>query len=488
MLNDKRLLKCADMVSGKGAVCDVGTDHAYLPVYLVENDICPYAVAGDIADGPLEAAAATVNKAGLSALVSVVKSDGLKNISPEGITDVIIAGMGAETISSIIEAAPWLHNDINLILQPMTKVPFLRRWLYENGYEIIREEAVCDDEYIYTIMNVRYSGFRINISNIFADLGMFDFNDRNSVKYAQRQIRRLSSVSDGLKRSGRGADTSAIDEECRIITGIAEGKHRVTVGMIYDEINRIAPFRTQDSWDNSGLLVGDRETEVKGVITALDITHEVIGEAIAKKANLIISHHPVIFTPLKKLSMSDPAVRMAAYGISAICVHTPLDKAVNGINDIIADMICCEFSTSGTRYPIIPENESSADGDGRIIELTEENLTARDFAGRLGKMFGNDHIRYSTGMSIIKKAAICSGSGGSLLSYVKSHNCDAYITGDIKHDVWLDAVSSGISLFDCGHYYTERMSADYLSAFIRTVAPGIKTETAECCTDAVQYI
>lgn len=487
MLNDKRLLKCADMVSGKGAVCDVGTDHAYLPVYLVKNDLCPYAVAGDIADGPLEAASATVNREGLSALISVVKSDGLRNISPEGITDVVIAGMGAETISSIIEAAPWLHNGVNLILQPMTKVPYMRRWLYDSGYEIIKEEAVCDGEYIYTVMNVRYTGFRISVSDIFADLGMFDFTERNAVKYAQRQIRRLSSVSDGLKRSGREADTSAIDEECRIMNEIASGEYKITVGRVYDAIDRIAPFRTQDSWDNSGLLVGDRDTEVKGILTALDITHEVIGEAIARKANLIISHHPVIFTPLKSLSMNDPAVRMAAYGISAICVHTPLDKAVNGINDMIADMLSREFETTGSRVPVIPERENSADGDGRIIEITEE-VSAAEFARRLGKVFGNSHLRYCSGMRRIRKVAVCSGSGGSLLSYVKKCECDAYITGDVKHDVWLDAVSSGISLFDCGHFSTERMSADYLSAYLRTAVTGITAETAACCIDAVQYI
>ena len=187
MLNDIRLLKCADMVSGKGTVCDVGTDHAYLPVYLVENGRCSKAVAGDIADGPLEAAAATVSRSGLDDRISVVKSDGLKNISPEGITDVIIAGMGAETISSIIEAAQWLQNGINLILQPMTKTPFLRRWLYENGYEIVREEAVTDGEYIYTVINAVFSGYRIKINDTFADLGMFDFSDENSVKYEEIQ-------------------------------------------------------------------------------------------------------------------------------------------------------------------------------------------------------------------------------------------------------------------------------------------------------------
>ena len=488
MLNDRRLLKCADMVSGKGTVCDVGTDHAYLPVYLVKNGRCSKAVAGDIADGPLEAAAATVSRSGLDDRISVVKSDGLKNISPEGITDVIIAGMGAETISSIIEAAQWLQNGINLILQPMTKTPFLRRWLYENGYEIVREEAVTDGEYIYTVINAVFSGYRIKINDTFADLGMFDFSDENSVKYAERQYSRLKRISDGMKKAGKYNETAQLDSECRVISDIAEGKRNITVGMIYDEINRVAPFSSQDSWDNSGLLVGDRENEVTGILTALDITNEVIDEAVSKNANLIVSHHPVIFHPLKKLSFSDPAARLAANGISAICVHTPLDKSGFGINDIIIDMISREFKTSGFRTPVIPERNSPSEGDGRITEITEDGLTAEDVAVRLGKMFGNSPVRFSEGRNNIRKIAVCSGSGGSLLSYVKNAGCDAYITGDVKHDVWLDAVSSGIALFDCGHFYTERICTGYLARLIRTAVFGVRTEESEFCRDAVRYI
>ena len=488
MLNNKRLLKCASMVSGKGTVCDVGTDHAYLPVYLVEEKICERAIAGDIADGPLEAAAATINRAGLGEKITVVKSDGLKEIDPEGITDVVIAGMGGETIIAIIEAAKWLENGVNLILQPMTKEPLLRKWLCENGYGIIKEEAVTDNDHVYTVMKVIFDGYRVTVSDLFADTGMHDLSDPEAVEYTKKQYRRLLNVSEGLRRSGKTADIAAAEKECNVIASKLNGTFRLTVGDVYDVINAAAPFCTQDDWDNSGLLVGDRETEVTGILTSLDITHETVGEAIAKKANLIVSHHPVIFKPLKHLSMSDPAVRLAANGISAICVHTPLDKAVHGINDMIADMMSREFKTSEFRIPMIPESPDSADGDGRIIDITEEGLSAEEMARRLGKMFGGGPVRFAPGMRKIRRVAICSGSGGSLLSFVSKNNCDAYITGDVKHDVWLSAVSEGITLFDCGHFYTERMSAEYLAKLLKTAAPGIKVETAVTCTDVVRCI
>ncbi|MBQ5990782.1 MAG: Nif3-like dinuclear metal center hexameric protein [Oscillospiraceae bacterium] len=486
MICDNRLLKCASVVSGKGIVCDVGTDHAYLPVYLLENGICTKAIAGDIADGPLEAASATVKKAGLEDKIDVVKSDGLKNISPEGITDVVMAGMGAETISEIIAAAPWLENGVNLVLQPMTKEPYLRKWLYENGYSIVKEEAVSDGDRIYTVINAVFDGFRMTVSDTFAETGMFDLSNEESLKYIKKHVTKLNNVSAGIRRSGK-EDTAALDKMIGFIESVSEGRQKITVGDIYDEINRVAPFRTQDDWDNSGLLVGDRDTEVTGIITALDITHETIGETIAKKANLIVSHHPVIFRPLKHLSMSDPAVRLVANGISAICVHTPLDKAVHGINDMIADMISREFSVSDTRTPMISEEPGSDDGDGRIIEI-KEDMSAEEMARRLGKMFGGGPVRFAPGMKKIRKVAICSGSGGSLLSVVSKNNCDAYITGDVKHDVWLSAVSDGITLFDCGHFYTERMSAEYLAKLLKTAAPGVNVETAVTCTDVVRCI
>ena len=154
---------------------------------------------------------------------------------------------------------------------------------------------------------------------------------------------------------------------------------------------------------------------------------------------------------------------------------------------MIADMISREFSVSDTRIPMISEEPGSDDGDGRIIEI-KEDMSAEEMARRLGKMFGGGPVRFAPGMKKIRRVAICSGSGGSLLSVVSKNNCDAYITGDVKHDVWLSAVSDGITLFDCGHFYTERMSAEYLAKLLKTAAPGVNVETAVTCTDVVRCI
>lgn len=111
----------------------------------------------------------------------------------------------------------------------------------------------------------------------------------------------------------------------------------IKVSDIYGKINEIAPFSFQEKWDNSGLLIGDKEKKVSKILLALDITSEVAKEAEKGNYDLVISHHPVIFNPLYTLSNQNPAVMLAKNDISAICCHTPLDMATGGINDIIVD-------------------------------------------------------------------------------------------------------------------------------------------------------
>lgn len=476
------------MVTGEGTACDVGTDHAYLPVYLINQNICKNVIAADIADGPLKAAAATVENNNMKDRISVVKSDGLKNISPKGISDVIMAGMGAETISGIIEAAPWLKNDVNIIIQPMTKIPFLRKWLYQNGYEIIREEAVSDAEFIYTVMKVRYSGMSIRINETAANTGVFDYGDQTACEFVKRQAEKIVKIIEGMKKSEKSInETGELEMALENMEALASGEVKYTVGDVYREINRVAGFGIQDSWDNSGLLVGDRSCCVKKVLCTLDITNDVIEEAHEKGCELIVSHHPVIFHPLKKISFNEPAGLLLKYGIAAICVHTPLDMARDGINDILVNMMKEELSLNEKTVPLEPLRRDVTIGTGRICH-TEKAVLAGEMAEKLKKIFGCTVVRYFGGTKEIKKIAVCSGSGGSLLGEVIDAGCDAYVTGDVKHDVWIDAANNDISLFDCGHFYTEKPAVYYLKNVIDVNLPGIEVGVSERNVDVVRYL
>lgn len=145
MLTNKRLLAVADMVRQGSRVADIGTDHAYLPVHLVENGIAPSAIASDLRSGPCASAAKTVAAAGLTDKISVRQGDGLSSVAAEETDDIVIAGMGGETIAAVLTAAPWVRQErLRLILQPMSKVEVLHRYLMRSGFAIDRELTVQD--------------------------------------------------------------------------------------------------------------------------------------------------------------------------------------------------------------------------------------------------------------------------------------------------------------------------------------------------------
>lgn len=153
MALSKRLQAAADMVRQGSVVADIGTDHAFLPVYLLQHGVCPFAIAADIKKGPLDAALRTVETACLSKEVSLRLGDGLSPIKPEEADDIVIAGMGGETIVSILENAPWVKDRrYRLILQPMSRAEQVHRFLYENGFHIEQERWIEEAKHGYVVL------------------------------------------------------------------------------------------------------------------------------------------------------------------------------------------------------------------------------------------------------------------------------------------------------------------------------------------------
>ncbi len=159
---DPRLQTVASFVRKDSRLADIGTDHALLPCDLVAKGHCPHAIASDIRKGPVEAASRSVSAAGLSATVDIRLGAGLDTVAAEEVDDIVIAGMGGETIAQILSDAPWTQNRrYRLILQPMTRAERLRRFLFEQGYCIEQEQIVDDGKHSYTVLCVAYSGQRL---------------------------------------------------------------------------------------------------------------------------------------------------------------------------------------------------------------------------------------------------------------------------------------------------------------------------------------
>ena len=190
MLN-QRLFACANFVRKNAHVCDVGTDHAQLPVYLIEQGIAETAIASDIVPKPLESAKRTISAHGLSGIIQTILSDGLEQIPPNGLTDIVIAGMGGETIIHILQNCPFPLDDMRLIFQPMTKAEILREWLYQNAFDIVQETFVKDGKFIYVIMRVQKTGV-VHIPDVKECwFGKADLSTPEGYAYIDRQCQKL---------------------------------------------------------------------------------------------------------------------------------------------------------------------------------------------------------------------------------------------------------------------------------------------------------
>jgi len=474
---DERLKACADFVSGKGIVCDVGTDHAYLVCELIKSGKCTRAVASDINEKPLESAKKTIEKYGISDKTDLILSDGLKEISPEGITDVIIAGMGGETIINIIGNSDWVRNHVNLILQPMTKAKDLRIWLYANGFKINQEKAVRDGKFIYTVMKCEYCGKRIKLSEFSSIAGHLDFSLYISKEYLEYQWGKLLKISEGLEKAG---DIQKSINKRKICTMLGDLKRYgyIRGEYIYNILDEFYPFSTQEKWDNSGYLVGDTGMGIKKIMLSLDITSYAVNEAEEKDCNLIISHHPVIFEPLKNIHNDSVVYKLIKNDIGAICMHTNLDIAEDGTNGVIVEKLF--------EYLKIKSCEPFSE-IGKIVTF-ENPVSTVELAGILKEVFGCTVVRYCGNWKYISRIAICSGSGGSMLHEAMEKDCHALITGDIKHDVWISADNHNFNLFDCGHFHTENLVLEHLRDVLEANFPFIETIIAESSSDPVEYI
>lgn len=201
---DSRLLSVASLVRANKVVADVGTDHAYVVAYLMEKGITEKAIASDINKGPLENARQTLVECGIEDKVTLILSDGLKNIPEGSCEDIVIAGMGGILISEILENAPWVKKcNMHIVAQPMTHAEILRKWLFENGFEISREVASTDGKRLYVAISAEYTGVRINKSKAYCYVGeLLKNNDELSKKYIEKTLISLQKKYNAQKNAG----------------------------------------------------------------------------------------------------------------------------------------------------------------------------------------------------------------------------------------------------------------------------------------------
>ena len=230
------------------------------------------------------------------------------------------------------------------------------------------------------------------------------------------------------------------------------------ISEIFAFLQEKAPFETAEAWDNSGLLVGSPDAETAAVVVTLDITDDVVDTALIGEAKLIVSHHPVIFSPLRTLTTDSIPYRLAREGIAVLCVHTNLDKAADGVNDCLAK----QLGLQNVRV--------AADGMSRLGELPQA-VTAAAFAEFVADTL-KTAVRVRTGENTVRTVALCGGAGADLVLPLLDE-ADAALTGEVKHHEWL-AVPQGKTLVDGGHFDTEVAVIYQLADWLQEAFPSLK--------------
>lgn len=204
-----------------------------------------------------------------------------------------------------------------------------------------------------------------------------------------------------------------------------------------------APLSSAADFDNSGLLVGSCGSDVSRVLIALDITRDIVTEAKEKGADLIISHHPVIFNPIKNLSEDSVPYLLAKLGINALCLHTNLDIAKDtGVNMCLAD-------TLGLKNTELFPEEFLA------IGTLPEEMSVENLSKHIKSTLNAPCVTYTKGTKPIRTLALCSGAGGDMYDNALNHGADAFLTGEAKHHEYLYAEEKEVPLIAAGHFSTE---------------------------------
>ena len=255
----------------------------------------------------------------------------------------------------------------------------------------------------------------------------------------------------------------------------------ITVQAIYEYMDKKAPFATAFGYDNVGLLVGSGQAAVSSVLLALDITPEVVAEAKQLGAELIISHHPVIFEPLRALTEQQVPYLLAQSGIAAICAHTNLDLAEGGVNTCLANALGLQQVRGLKAYG------NTALWEGRIGELPR-TYSAAEFAAYVKTALSCGGLKYTDSKCPVRTVALCGGAGADLLEDAVAAGADAFVTSDTKHHQLLLANQLGMTLVDAGHFNTENVVVEPLAQKLQEQFPTVRFQKSAVLADPVQYL
>ena len=250
-----------------------------------------------------------------------------------------------------------------------------------------------------------------------------------------------------------------------------------TVQDILNFVESIAPRDLKMDWDNVGLHCGRRDTPVTKILVALDPFIHVCREAADWGAQVIVTHHPLIFQAPKEITdrteIGQSILTLCAHGISAINAHTNLDCADNGVNDVLAQTLGLE-------------NIQTIEGQN-LLRMGEYSAEFEAFLAQVKEKLGCEGLRYVSAGKPVSRVAVGGGSCASALREVKAAGCDTFVTADVKYNQFWDAKNMGINLIDAGHFHTENPVVAVLAEKLREKFPEVTVKISETHADCMKY-
>lgn len=253
-----------------------------------------------------------------------------------------------------------------------------------------------------------------------------------------------------------------------------------TVGDIMNFMETLAPRALKMDWDNVGLNCGSKSTPVTKILVALDPFEHVCEEAVGWGANLLVTHHPLIFRPWPMVT-DDAAItrglmNLVRHNISHFCAHTNLDRAEGGVNDVLAEVLGLE------NVEVIPDTELRLLRCGYV---PEQNLAG--FLSTVKDSLHCDGLRYCDGGKKVHKVAVGGGGCAGGLFDAICAGCDTFVTSDVKYNEFWDAKEQGLNLIDAGHFHTENPVVAVLAKKIAARFPEIEVKISESHADCMKY-
>ena len=235
------------------------------------------------------------------------------------------------------------------------------------------------------------------------------------------------------------------------------------------------PEELREPWDNDGLMCcADGSAEVERVLVTLDVTEELVDYAIQSGFDLIVSHHPLIFKPIKSVTddghVARKVIKLITNGVAVFSFHTRADKVTGGVNDLLCERLGISDA--------VPFGEGFL---GRVGDIDEE-CTLDDFAYRLKELLGADIVRVSDGYNTVSRVAVCGGDGKSLVNDAIAMGADTYVSGRIGYNVMEEAQEMGINLVEAGHYFTEQPVTGFFYEILTAIDSGLDIEIASSNT------